>query len=497
MLADQLSILDWFADERLLGFRLWPAQEVIVRALYGLPMPPELVPLWHQLTESELPYQPRRYSTAVLILGRQSGKNCITTGVTAYEAACKDYAALLPGARYAQATVVATRLEQARDEFISRMAGDLLAKPALEPMVVKYDNYPEPGKRTSSKDQIVFTNRCLVRGLPCSAKAVRGASCFWAVYDECCHYSRELGSVRGDLEVVRAVRPSLRVFRNQGLGMEIFITTPQAKEGVVWDMYAKRDAVENGRSRREWQLTMRAPTWVMDPNWHESEMAVERESDPLGYAIEYGAEFAEQIAGLFTREEVDAVLHKRGPLPPVQGKTYWGRIDPAFVRDRFGIGVGHGEGDWCRVDALEAVEPPKGGAISLERVLERVRQLHRDYGVRKWRTDQYAGEPIAQLLRAAGLPVEVEPWGSGYKHRIYSTFVAKVRAQRMDMPWSAILDRELIRLQQRTGKSGSVTIGHPAALNETDDLADVCAGLAHDCASQPSGPRRQWSVTPQ
>jgi nucleotidyltransferase/DNA polymerase involved in DNA repair len=31
---------------------------------------------------------------------------------------------------------------------------------------------------------------------------------------------------------------------------------------------------------------------------------------------------------------------------------------------------------------------------------------------------------------------------------------------------------QLIRLQQRTGKSGNVTIGHPAASGETDDLAD-------------------------
>jgi hypothetical protein len=167
-----------------------------------------------------------------------------------------------------------------------------------------------------------------------------------------------------------------------------------------------------------------------------------------------------------------------------------------WKRDRFGIGVGHAEGDWCRVDHLEAVEPPKGQAINLQAVLERIRALHKSYGVRKWITDQYAGEPIAQLLRVSGIPVEVQPWGSGYKHTIYITFVQKVRSQRIDMPWSAILDRELIRLQQRTGKSGTVTIGHPAASGETDDLADVCAGLSQDCASQPAGVRRTWTVTP-
>jgi hypothetical protein len=475
-LSDSLSILDFARDERLMNFKPWPAQEVILRALYAMPMPPELLPLWHQMTESERPYEPRRYRAAYLVIGRQSGKNCMTTVAAGYEAICRDYAALLPGHRFAQCTVVATRLEQVRDEFISRLALDIQGSDALDPLLVKYDNKPEPGKRTSNKDQLVFTNRSIVRGMPCSAKAVRGASTFMGVFDEACHYSRELGSARGDLEVVRAVRPSMRVFKNVGLGLEIYITTPQAKEGVVWEAYDKRE------ERRDWQLTMRVPTWLMDPNWNESEMAIERETDPLGFAIEYGAEFAEMIAGLFLREEVDAVLHRRGPYPAAPGKVYWGRIDPAFVRDRFGIGVGHADGDWCKVDHLEAVSPPKGAAINLQAVLERIRQLHQSYGVRKWITDQYAGEPIAQLLRGSGIPVEVQPWGSGYKHTIYSTFVQKVRAQRIDMPWSAILDRELIRLQQRTGKSGNVTIGHPAASGETDDLADVCAGLAQDCA---------------
>jgi len=382
------------------------------------------------------------------------------------------------------------RLEQVRDEYISRLALDLAASDVLAPYVVQYDNRPEAGKRSSNKDQLVFTTRQIIRGMPCSAKAVRGMTAFGAIFDEPCHYSRELGSVRGDAEVYRAVLPALRVFRNIGLGWDLSISSPQAKEGTVWEAYDQREA------RRDWQLTMRAPTWLIDPGWSDAQMAVERERDPLGFAIEYGAEFAEMIAGLFTREEVDAVLTRRGPSPPVAGRVYWGRVDPAFVRDRFGIGVGHAEGEWFRADWLKAVEPPKGGAVNLQAVLEQIRQVHVEYKVRRWITDQYAGEPIAQLMRAAGIPVEVQAWSAGYKQTIYSTFVSKVRARRAEMPWSAVLDRELIRLQQRTSKSGSVTIGHPAASGETDDLADVCAGLAHDCASQPSGPRRAWEVRP-
>jgi len=499
-----LDILTFARDPRLMNFQPWPAQEVILRALYALPMPPELLPLWHQMTESPLPYVPRRYSDVYLILGRQSGKNCMTTVVAGYECICRDYASLLPGHRFAQCVVVATRLEQVRDEFISRLALDLQGSEALAPCLVQYDNKPEPGRRTSNKDQLVFISRSLIRGMPCSAKAVRGGTGFLAIFDEACHFSRELGSVRGDMEVYRAVRPSMRIFRKANLAREISITTPQAKEGVVYEAYALRD------ERREWQLTMRVPTWVMDPEWSWPAMKTEQEKDPLGFAIEYGAEFAEQISGAFTREEVDGVFDRERPesLPPVPGRAYFGAIDPAFTSDRFGIGVAHRgtgsatEGGACPpgsvsviADHLEALAPPKGGAVQLEKVLERMKFLQARYGVRRWQTDQYAGEPIAQAARSAGLYVEVQPWGAGYKRTIYSTFFSLVKQRQFRAAWSAVLDRELIRLQVRQSPGGA-SVGHPAGAGETDDLADVCAVLSHVCTSQPSAPRRSWEVRP-
>jgi hypothetical protein len=434
---------------------------------------------------------PRRYTDVYLVVGRQSGKNCMSTVVAGYEAICRDYASLLPGHRYAQCTVVATRLEQVRDEFISRLALDLEGSDVLRDRMVRYDNKPEPGRRTSNKDQIVFTNRSLVRGMPCSARAVRGPSAYLSIFDEACHYSRETGSIRGDLEVYRAVRPSMRVFKQAGLAREMTITTPQAKEGVVWDAYEKRD------ERRDWQLTIRAPSWVMDPNWSWDIWRTEQEKDPLGFAIEYGAEFADMISGAFTREEVDRALDKDRPasLPPVAGRTHFGAIDPAFTSDRFGIGVGHKQEPHVVADHLEAIAPPKGGAVQLSQVLDRMKYLQARYGVRRWQTDQYAGEPIAQAARAAGMLVEVQPWGSGYKRKIYSTFFALMKQGNFKAPWSPVLERELVRLQVRQSPSGA-SVGHPAGAGETDDLADVCAVLSDVCTGQPSAPRRAWSVMP-
>jgi hypothetical protein len=289
--------------------------------------------------------------------------------------------------------------------------------------------------------------------------------------------------------VLRNLLPTTLNLANRGVSQDTFISSPQAKEGEFYDAYKRAE------QRVETQLTVKCPSWVANPNWDWAQMREEQERDPLGFSMEYGAEFADQVDGLYTVEEINAVLHERGDLPPVPGVTYWGRVDPAFVGDNFGLGVGHGEGETTRIDHLEAIEPPKGGAINVQRVLDRWEWLHRQYRPRKWRIDQYAGEVLAQAARSRGVPVEVQPWSTGYKRTIYSTLTSQIRSGHFDAPDAPILRRELLRLQQRTTKSGQISIGHPPGRNETDDLADVCAGLAHDCTTGRRRPARPWTVT--
>ncbi len=486
----KLGIVDFCRDERLLNFRPWPAQEMALRALFGEEMPPELLPLWHQMAETEDLYVPRRYRSAVWIWGRQSGKNECSGAAAGYVGSVEDPARHLRRGRYAQCTVVATRQEQARDEFIARLYDDLSASEALSRELVEYDGRAGGDSRKCNKDQIVFRNRSLIKAYPCTARSVRGPSCYMWVGDEIAHWARVAGSIRADTQVIRAVRPSLRIFRNLGLARDLWITTPQAKEGEAYGAYEAREA------RREWQLTLHAPTWIIDPGWNWDEMRIEQEIDPEGFAIEYGAAFAEMIEGVFTREEVDAALVRRAPLPPDSSRLYWGRIDPAFIRDRFGLGVGHREGTRTRVDWALALSPPKGGAVSMREALDRVEAEHNRYRPRHWTVDQYAGEPIAQELKSRGIPVRVVPWTAGYKKTIYSTFTAQVRAGDFEAPWSEVAEREMIRLQRRVMKSGIVSIGHPAGSGESDDLADVFAGLAHDCASRPDRPPAMPRVIP-
>lgn len=474
----RLDVIKFCRDPRLLDFQPWPVQEVILRAQFGLEMPPELLPIWREIVVPRgIPYVPRWYRTIVLVIGRRGGKTRITRAAKSYEAIEYNPAQFVPAGEHCLLPVVATSQAVARDVFVATLIRELKASKALRTQIVWDDHKVRHGREVTNRDQIVFKNRTIIRAFPCNGTAILGYEGASPTYDELAKYSKERGSPRGDQEVLRNLQPITLNLASRGVSQTTMISSPGAKEGEFHKAYSEAE------QRMETQLTIQCPSWIANPNWDDAEMAAERERDPLGFSMEYGAEFADQVEGLFKAEEVAAVLTEREAMPAVPGQTYWGRVDPAFVGDNFGLGIGHSEGDTVRIDWLEAVSPPKKGAISVKAVLDLWEAKHREYKVRKWKIDQYAGEPLAQAARARGIPVEVEPWTTGYKKTIYSTLVSRVRSQRFEAPDSLILRRELLRLQQRTTKSGQVSIGHPPGRGETDDLADVCAGLAHDCAT--------------
>jgi len=487
--APRLDVIKFCEDPRLLNFRPWPVQEVILRAQFGLEMPERLLPLWKEIVLPRgIPYRPRWYTQLVLAIGRRGGKTRITRAAKAYEAIEHNPAQYVPASEHCILPIVATSQGIARDVFVATALRELKQSKALRAQIVWDDYKVRHGREVTNRDQIVFKNRTILRAFPCTSTAVLGYEGASPTYDEIAKYSLETSSPRGDLEVMRNLQPVTLNLTNRGVSQVSMISSVRAKEGQFFE------AVSKAEQRIDWQLTILCPSWVANPNWNWDVMRQEQERDPLGFSMEYGSEFAEQVEGLFTVEQINRALVDRGPLLPIPGVVYWGRVDPAFVGDNFGLGVGHAEGETTRIDALEAIEPPKKGAISVEKVLDRWEALHKQYRVRKWRIDQYAGEVLAQAARARGIPVDVEPWSQGYKKTIYSTLTSQMRSGHFEAAEHPILRRELLRLQQRTTKSGQVSIGHPPGRGETDDLADVSAGLSHDCATgRRTGKRRKWN----
>ena len=86
---DELKNMDiiTFAEQQLC-FKLYPAQAVILKVIYGLPLIGAEIDIYKTLTRREL-YRPEEAVEAVLALGARSGKSTMVSIMALYEAICR------------------------------------------------------------------------------------------------------------------------------------------------------------------------------------------------------------------------------------------------------------------------------------------------------------------------------------------------------------------------------------------------------------------------
>ena len=81
------DIIEFVTDPQLLGLTVSPAQETLLRGIYGLPLPSaDHLDLWHQCTGRET-YPAQPFGEVTVIAGARAGKDSrIAAPVVLYEA---------------------------------------------------------------------------------------------------------------------------------------------------------------------------------------------------------------------------------------------------------------------------------------------------------------------------------------------------------------------------------------------------------------------------
>jgi hypothetical protein len=261
----------------------------------------------------------------VAVVGRRGGKSRATAALAAYLSCLCEYPNVAAPGERLLVLCLAENQKQASVVF-GFITGVFDAVPAFGELVIRKTN-----------DTLSLSNGIDIEVRAASFRGLRGVTAVAVIADEAAYWHTEDNSANADTEILAAVRPTLATTG----GLAAIISSPYAMRGELFQLHkdhfgAKGDPrilVVQGTSR---QFNPSLPKSVVD-------RAMQRDS--VAASCDYLAEFrSDDALSCFSRAAVMAcVIPGRHELPPVDGVTYTGVIDPSGLggKDSYGLCIGH------------------------------------------------------------------------------------------------------------------------------------------------------------
>jgi len=410
-----MNVLEYTEGDWGVGMKLFPAQRMIVKLYYGLPLEEKLPsdpykqiqirdPFSGEVkyTLSEADYLRFLYDEGrcnirepdhvrrelVLAVGRRSGKTAMSGIFASYEV----YRLLnlynpqeyygLPNGNRLQLISVATDKDQASllfNEVTTHLNKCQYFKPYIANSTLSRVDFRTPYDidqygtiiRDPNGKYVSINGKATVRVTfkSCNAKGLRGAGNIVVILDEVAHFIDE-GSSSAD-SIYKAVTPSTAAFSRKDpktgrayvdpkTGSEaeveariILISSPLGKSGKFFEKF---DQAMRGGDGGENILAIQAPTWEINPTIPASLFREAYHGDPESFAIEYGAQFSDQARGWIEREEdlMACVNQERRPKSRSMPRIPHDiGIDIGLCHDGTAIAVTHVEEDKIVLDYHE------------------------------------------------------------------------------------------------------------------------------------------------
>lgn len=439
-----------FAEEYLgVSFKERPAQEVILRSQYGLPLDAKQMILYEQLTQQSKEHEPGvEKMEGNYAIGARGGKSTMVSIIAAYEATRDRWRQYLQPKEIGYVVIIATRLQQAEDIIQAKCAGLMLDSPKLKRLV-----------KQTTKTQIELKNGITIASFPCNSLAARGYPIICLIFDELAHYRIE--GPKADELIYNALHPRISQFP-QAKCMKI--STPLAKQGLFWNEFDEGFKVPG-------RLTIQAPTRIVNPVIPQGFIDKEYERDPDNAEREFGAVFSETAVGFFAGcgKKLDLCFQEPDEdMPYKSSEVYFAAADQSGLagKDRFGFGISHKDtrSNKIVVDCVRQWETEDADWI-MEEILAIMTRYHtRDIDI-----DRYAQGWVENALNKRGLVANVRD----RLPVIYTNFRTLVIASRLVLPEHGALRIGLTQTQGYYSKSNNLSIGHPRTIDGHGDVADA------------------------
>lgn len=444
----------------------WQHWLTALRVLHGLPINDGehgLIKACTGRDASKLPVD--GFRTALLLIGRRSGKSRIAALIAAFEAALSGREKLLsPGEIGLVAVVSPTR-------FQSRIVRTYI-KAAFETTPILKGEIVDEGK-----ESFTLRNGIEIQTLTGDYRTVRGFSLLCAVVDEICFFGlAEENKVKSDTELVTALRPGLATTG----GRLICIGSKYTPRGWAYST-AKRSFANDASKVLVWSIDSR----TMNPTLAQSIIDEAMAEDPAAARSEYMNEWRTDIAAFVPRELVEnLVVPGRLELPPNPSVTYAAFADVSGGRsDDAALAIAHKEGRVVILDCLRRYKAPHDPYSVIGEMTHTIRA----YGLRKATGDAYAAEFTKSAFESHGINYQrctTTEWKEGAwnwkpiakpKNVLYAELLPRLTSGEVQLLDNDLLVTQIAGLERRTRSGGRDIIDHPPGGH--DDLANVLAGV--------------------
>lgn len=454
------NIIEFATGVLNVSFKERPAQEVVLRSLYGLPLDADQLAIYRLLTGLMNEFEPGIEKTeALLDIGARGGKSFMTAVVALYEATRDKWRQYLNPGETGYAVVIATRQKQAED-IIQKSCSRMLEDSEIAWML----------KEAPLKASLELSNGMTIASFPCNSTAARGLPIFLLIFDEIAWYMTE--GVKADEGIFNALNPR----RAQFPGAKCLkISTPAGKQGIFWREFDEGFKVEG-------RLTIKAKTRLMNPTIPQAFIDKEFKRDPDNAAREFGAEFAETVSGFFASciDQLKAcVAFENRDMPYDMRNRYYSAIDQSGLsgQDKFAFAIAHKD---HKMDKLIVDVVREWETKDVDYIMEEIRQLSVIYHCPDIVKDAYAGGWVTHALEKMNLTV----WDTERLPVVYTNFKTLVLAGSLALPDHPSLLGGLLATQAFFSKSNNLTIGHERSLEGHGDLADAVVRAIYEASRE-------------
>ncbi len=380
------NIIEFATDPDFLGlsFKERPAQEVILRALYGLPLDQEQLKIFDTLTKNKGKYRPgTELSELIACLGARAGKSFLVSVVALYEATRDKWKQYVSEGENPYIVIIATRQKQAEAIIQANCSRMLLNSPVLQYLV-----------EDSFQTEITLYNGIKILSLPCNSTAGRGLPIAVFILDEIAFYRIE--GVKADEIIYNSLRPRQAQFPDCKM---LQISTAGSKQGLFFSNFDQGFRIQD-------RLTIQGTTSFVNPVIPKAFLQKEKDRDIDNWLREFQAEFSEKIEAFFGFEIMQKVFTLAGDLPYKSGNSYYMGFDQSGLsgKDHFAVAISHSEKDLALVDCVRSWD-----TRNLDIILSEAGALAKKYHIFNCLVDKYAVGYVRNVFKKINLEIEIRP----------------------------------------------------------------------------------------